>query len=78
MLHNNKTDLQKVKFNLEEALYSQLLQMNQNSGRAGQFASNFVSIYDAVERLDKLIAEAEPTKAAAIEEVKPKTSKKDT
>ena len=68
MLHNTTVDLNKVKSNLEEALESQLRMMQQNSGRAGQFAPMFVSIFEAVEKIDwvirdKLNKEKEAAKA---------------
>lgn len=66
MLHNNTTDLTKVRSNLQEALYSQTLMMNQNSGRAGQFAGAFVAIYDAIERVDRMLAQCTPADAGEV------------
>lgn len=69
MLHYSTLDLTKVKSNLEEAMYSQILLMQQNSGRAGQFAAAFVSIADAIKHVDSLIRDKEdenkaPTKSS--------------
>lgn len=76
MLHNSMTDLKKVKSNLEAALDSQLLLMGQNSGRAGQFAPQFVSIAEAIDKVDWLIRDAE--NAAKAEAKATKSQKQDT
>ena len=69
MLHNNEANLNKVKSNLEEALYSHTLMMNQNSGRAGQFAGAFVAIYDALERVKIMLEPTQENEPEATEEV---------
>lgn len=56
MLHNNAVDWERIRANLEESVKSSGLMMMQNSGRAGQFAGQFVAQYDALKRVDEILS----------------------
>lgn len=57
MLHNNNVDWSRIRDNLEESIKSSGLMMMQNSGRAGQFAGQFLAQIDSLDRVNKILAD---------------------
>lgn len=59
MLHNANVDYDVVKKNLEEALYSKLLNMGQNSGKCEMHAAGFVHLTEALKIVNEAISKTQ-------------------
>ena len=70
MIHNNMINLETVKKNLEDAIFSKLLNIGQTSGRAEMHSPGFNALVESLQHIEKMIAEQQP-KAE-----EPKVSKK--
>lgn len=60
MMHNNTIDLTKVLENVEGAIFSKLLILNQGSGRCEQHAGQFADLVRAKQVLLDMMAAQQP------------------
>ena len=60
MIHNNMINLEKVKSNIEDAIFSKLLNIGQTSGRAELHSAGFNSLVESLQHIERMIAENKP------------------